>query len=939
MFDRRIADVYREYEQRLKAASAMDFDDLLLLVVHLLRQAPDVLASYRERFRHVLVDEFQDTNRAQNELALLLAAEHRNVCVVGDSDQSIFGWRGADIRNIIEFEEAFPDSKVVVLEQNYRSTQVVLDAANAVIANNLTRRPKELWTEGVGGEQIVRYRAEDEYDEAAWVTTEIGRLREFDGVDVGDVAVFYRTNAQSRALEEELVRAGIPYKVVGGTRFYDRREVKDVLAYLRLLRNPADEVSARRVVNVPRRGVGDASVDKLARWARAEGRPFAEALDHAAEAGLTGKAARGAAELGALLSELRRMIDSGASPGTLVDTVTDRTGYRAALEAEDTLDAHTRLENIGELASAAAEYEGLDDFLESVALVADTDELDATDRRVSLMTLHTAKGLEFPAVFLVGLEDGVFPHLRALEDPPQLEEERRLCYVGITRARERLYLTHALESARCGGRHQSRHPEPLPVRASRRARTRRGVVVERPVPDSLRLRRRAHYPAAGALRSARAAPWEGGETARTASATPLTTTMPKWPTPTPGETTSTTPTRGGTRPSPRPRRRRGARPRPPPGPRRCAGGPAGAPAACPKWPSGARSRPAERSPSRPLYRPRRAAVSTPTEPPPVPGGAWDAATYDRVAAPQTRWGAGVLDRVTLEGDETVLDAGCGSGRVTEMLLHRLPAGRAVALDGDPAMLEEARRRLAPFGARVRFVERDLLALVPADLGGLHPVDAVLSTATFHWVLDHDRLFANLAQVMRPGAPLVAQCGAHGNIARLIDAVRAVGHERAGTWLYATVDDTRRRLIEAGFTDVEVWTHPEPTPLAPGEELETYLETVCLRVHVAALPERERIPFIRAVARAMPEPVIDYVRLNIDARRARRLTPAGAATTPPAAGASPRRTPRRAPWATTPPTPPVPGRASRRRPRRQRWWRTGRAGVPPSCGWPPTRGGR
>jgi DNA helicase-2/ATP-dependent DNA helicase PcrA len=443
VFDRRIADVYREYEQRLRAASAMDFDDLLLLVVRLLREAPDVLASYRDRFRHVLVDEFQDTNRAQDEIVRLLAAEHRNVCVVGDSDQSIFGWRGADIRNIIEFEAAFPDATVIPLEQNYRSTKVILDAANAVIANNVTRRPKELWTEGQGGEQIVRYRAEDEYDEAAWVTTEIGRLHEFDGVDVGDIAVFYRTNAQSRALEEELVRAGIAYKVVGGTRFYDRREVKDVLAYLRLLVNPADEVSARRVVNVPRRGVGDASVDKLARWARAEGRPFTDALEHAAEAGLTAKAARGAAELAGLLAELRHMIDAGASPGTLVDTVTDRTGYRAALEAEDTLDAHSRLENIAELAGAAAGYEALEEFLESVALVADTDELDAADRRVSLMTLHTAKGLEFPAVFLVGLEDGVFPHLRALEDPHQLEEERRLCYVGITRARRRLYVTHA----------------------------------------------------------------------------------------------------------------------------------------------------------------------------------------------------------------------------------------------------------------------------------------------------------------------------------------------------------------------------------------------------------------------------------------------------------------------------------------------------------------
>ena len=443
VFDRRIAEVYQEYAARLFAASAMDFDDLLLLTVKLFTTAPDVLDSYRTRFKHVLVDEFQDTNRAQNEIVLMLAAEHHNVSVVGDSDQSIFGWRGADIRNIVEFEEAFPDAAVIPLEQNYRSTKTILDAANAVIANNVTRVPKELWTEGDAGDPIVRYRAEDEYDEAAWVTTEIGRLKEFDGVGHGDVAVFYRTNAQSRALEEELVRAGIAYKVVGGTRFYDRREVKDLLAYVRLLANPADEVSARRIVNVPRRGVGDASVDRLATWARQHGRPFVDALAHPEEVGLAGRATKGAASLRALLDELRALSDAGAGPGQLIDTVAERTGYRAELEAIDTVEARGRLENIDELIGAAADYDSLDEFLESVALVSDVDELETTEDRVSLMTLHTAKGLEFPAVFLVGLEDGVFPHLRALEDPMQLEEERRLCYVGITRARRQLYLTHA----------------------------------------------------------------------------------------------------------------------------------------------------------------------------------------------------------------------------------------------------------------------------------------------------------------------------------------------------------------------------------------------------------------------------------------------------------------------------------------------------------------
>jgi DNA helicase-2/ATP-dependent DNA helicase PcrA len=443
VFERRIAEVYQEYERRLFAASAMDFDDLLLLTVRLFQSAPDVLDGYRTRFKHILVDEFQDTNRAQNEIVLMLAAEHHSVCVVGDSDQSIFGWRGADIRNIFEFEEAFPDAAVIPLEQNYRSTKTILDAANAVIANNVTRVPKELWTEGEAGGPIVRYRAEDEYDEAAWVATEIGRLREFEGIDYGDVAVFYRTNAQSRALEEELVRAAISYKVVGGTRFYDRREVKDLLAYVRLLGNPSDEVSARRIVNVPRRGVGEASVDRLAQWARDNQCSFVDALEHVAEAGVTGKAVKGAGDLAALLGELRQMVERGAGPGVIVETVAERTGYRAALEAEDTIEAHGRMENIAELAGAAEEYDSLDEFLESVALVADSDELDAADRRVSLMTLHTAKGLEFPAVFLVGLEDGVFPHLRALEDPLQLEEERRLCYVGITRARRQLYLTHA----------------------------------------------------------------------------------------------------------------------------------------------------------------------------------------------------------------------------------------------------------------------------------------------------------------------------------------------------------------------------------------------------------------------------------------------------------------------------------------------------------------
>jgi DNA helicase-2/ATP-dependent DNA helicase PcrA len=443
VFERRIADVYVHYQQRLQGASAMDFDDLLVQTVRLFRQCPDVLESYRERFAHVLVDEYQDTNRAQNELVLMLGGEHHNVCAVGDSEQAIYGFRGADIRNILEFEEAFPDAAVIPLEQNYRSTKTILDAANAVIANNVTRVPKELWTEGKAGGRIRRFRADDEYEEADWITNEIRRLGDTEGLRHSDVAVFFRTNAQSRSLEDAMMRAEVPYKVVGGTRFYDRREVKDVLGYLRVLANPADEVSARRIVNVPRRGVGDTSAERLATWAREHDMSFAAALAFCDEAGVSPKAVKGIAALRGLLDDLRRMDEAGARPGELVVAVAERTGYLAELEAEGTVEARGRIENIAELAGGAAAFDSLDEFLESVALVSDADDLAGEESRVSLMTLHTAKGLEFPAVFLVGMEDGIFPHLRALDDPMQLEEERRLCYVGITRAREHLYVTHA----------------------------------------------------------------------------------------------------------------------------------------------------------------------------------------------------------------------------------------------------------------------------------------------------------------------------------------------------------------------------------------------------------------------------------------------------------------------------------------------------------------
>jgi DNA helicase II / ATP-dependent DNA helicase PcrA len=354
---------------------------------------------------------------------------------------SVYRFRGADIRNILEFEEAFPDTTVIVLEQNYRSTQTILDAANAVIANNFGRKPKELWTDSGAGQAIVRYHADDESDESQWVAHEISRLHD-EGERWGDVAVFYRTNAMSRVIEDQLMRLGIPYKVVGGTRFYDRREVKDALAYMRAVVNPVDEVSVKRVINVPKRGIGDSTVGKLDAWATARGVAFIDALRRADEAGVQGRAVKGIAEFLALLDELDEARSEG--PGRLLELVLERTGYVAELQAEHSIESEGRLENLAELVGVAREFDNVDEFLEQVSLIADTDELPegADDTSVVLMTLHAAKGLEFPSVFLVGMEDGVFPHLRSLGEPAELEEERRLAYVGITRARERLYLTN-----------------------------------------------------------------------------------------------------------------------------------------------------------------------------------------------------------------------------------------------------------------------------------------------------------------------------------------------------------------------------------------------------------------------------------------------------------------------------------------------------------------
>jgi len=450
IYERKIADIYREYQARLQRAGAMDFDDLLGLTVTLFQNHPDVLDSYRRRFKHVMVDEYQDTNTVQNEMVLLLTKEHRNVCVVGDGDQSIYRFRGADMRNILEFENAFPDVTIVVLEQNYRSSQTILDAANAVIGNNLSRKPKELWTDRGDGNPIVRYHGDDEVDEAQWVTREIAKLHDGGDDRWADIAVFYRTNAQSRVVEENLTRMGVPYKVIGGTRFYDRREVKDALAYLKVVINPQDEVSVKRVLNMPKRGIGDSTIGKLDAYASARGVSFMDALRQSTAADITGTAVKGIARFLELIDGVADLA-ADDKPAPLLQALLDRSAYLIELQEERTIEAEGRLENLAELVGSAEEAETIDQFLEQVSLVADTDEIDGDDSQVMLMTVHAAKGLEFPAVFIMGLEEGVFPHLRSIGEPDEMEEERRLVYVAITRAQERLYLSHAWSRTLYGG--------------------------------------------------------------------------------------------------------------------------------------------------------------------------------------------------------------------------------------------------------------------------------------------------------------------------------------------------------------------------------------------------------------------------------------------------------------------------------------------------------
>ena len=480
------AAAYTLYQRRLREANALDFDDLIMTSVHLFEAFPEVKETYRRRFRHVLVDEYQDTNHAQYALIHALCADPledplddgpraervppAELMVVGDADQSIYAFRGANIRNILDFEQDFPNAQTILLEQNYRSTQTILTAANGIIGHNKGRKEKRLWSDAGDGERIVGYVADDEHDEARFVSGEIDTLVD-GGARPGDVAVFYRTNAQSRVFEEIFIRTGQPYKVVGGVRFYERREIRDALAYLRMLANPEDQVSLRRILNTPKRGIGDRAVACVNAYAERERISFWSALQEAEKApGLATRSLTCIQGFVDLVQELQSMVEAGERADVILETTLERSGYLTSLEESDDPQDATRLENLAELVAVAREFAedpqagpsadpadvdaglvqpGLTDFLERVALVADTDQIpDDPDGEdvgvVTLMTLHTAKGLEFPTVFLTGLEDGVFPHSRALGDPTELEEERRLAYVGVTRARERLYLSRAV---------------------------------------------------------------------------------------------------------------------------------------------------------------------------------------------------------------------------------------------------------------------------------------------------------------------------------------------------------------------------------------------------------------------------------------------------------------------------------------------------------------
>jgi DNA helicase-2/ATP-dependent DNA helicase PcrA len=470
-FEQTAADVYDLYEKRLHAANAMDFDDLLFRAVNLFELYEEVRDRYRRSFRHVLVDEYQDTNRAQYRWLQLLTEEHRNLCVVGDDDQSVYGFRGADIENILGFERDFPDAQVVKLEQNYRSTQTILNASNGVIANNRQRKDKFLWSELGEGDPVHVRELEDEHAEARFVVSEIERLVE-QGESRDEIAVFYRTNAQSRVLEDMLVRYGVGYQVIGGTRFYERREIKDALAYLTLLVNPADTVAFGRAVNEPKRGIGATTQGRLIGYANTIGEPIWDvAAEPEAVPGLAAAAVKAVGRFMSVMERLRERVEGGAGVGDLLAETLEESGYTEALQAERTIEAQGRLENLEELVGVAREYDAtaedgsVEEFLQQLALFSEQDNLRDDEGIVTLMTLHNAKGLEFGIVFIIGLEDGVFPHMRSIE-AGDLEEERRLAYVGITRAKRELYLTHARTRMLFGGRDwnlRSRFIDEIPV--------------------------------------------------------------------------------------------------------------------------------------------------------------------------------------------------------------------------------------------------------------------------------------------------------------------------------------------------------------------------------------------------------------------------------------------------------------------------------------------
>lgn len=456
MYTQIVAKCYKAYQEELRRSEAMDFDDLIMMTLRLFDKNPDVLAYYQQRYQYIHVDEYQDTNHAQYQLVKLLASRFKNICVVGDADQSIYGWRGADMQNILDFEKDYPEAKVVLLEENYRSTKKILQAANEVIKNNRNRRPKKLWTQNDDGEQIVYYRANDERDEAVFVASTINNVVREEGKNFKDFAVLYRTNAQSRTIEEALLKSNIPYTMVGGTKFYSRKEIRDVISYLNLIANPSDNISFERVVNEPKRGVGPGTLEKIRTFAYEQDMSLLDASANIMLSPIKGKATQGVYDFANVILNLRDQLDD-LSITEVVEAVLDKSGYLDALSMQQTLESQARIENIEEFMSVTKNFDetntdGTEDetgidrlghFLNDLALIADTDDGDIEAAEVTLMTLHAAKGLEFPVVFLIGMEEGVFPLSRASEEPDELEEERRLAYVGITRAEEILFLTNA----------------------------------------------------------------------------------------------------------------------------------------------------------------------------------------------------------------------------------------------------------------------------------------------------------------------------------------------------------------------------------------------------------------------------------------------------------------------------------------------------------------